>query len=448
MLRYYANAPATTLANSCTSGATSIVVTAITGFPVSYPYTLILDRGLATEEVVSVTAGAGTTLTVTRGYDSTTAFAHSAGASVQHGFSAIDPREANAHVNASSGVHGLSGTVVGTTDTQTLTNKTLTDPRVSGAIKDSNGVNEIAFTATGSAVNYLAVANAATTGKPSITATGTDTNITLNIVPKGTGTVQANGVDVVTTTGTQTLTNKTLTSPTITTPKIDQINNSANNAPASTHESVASGVNYVRNIGNSTGNGVSVGAGGTDTNVSFNVFSKGTGIVTINGVAAVTTSGTQTLTNKTLSTGTVVGSGTDISAAWTSFTSTLTNVTLGTGGTNVGHYMQIGKTVHFRIVVTLGTGGALTGAMSVTVPVNANANHVLTGSSGGTGGGIRDASPAAVYPIFPEFASASTLTLRTSPTTAGATMVGVSATVPITFAVSDVISVEGTYEAA
>lgn len=125
-LRYYANAPATTLAASCTSLATSITVAATTGLPITYPFVVILDRGTASEEVVLCTAAAGTTLTVTRGYDGTSAFSHAVGASVQHGLSAIDPREANAHVNASSGVHGLTGSVVGTTDTQALTNKDLT----------------------------------------------------------------------------------------------------------------------------------------------------------------------------------------------------------------------------------------------------------------------------------------------------------------------------------
>lgn len=125
-IRYFANAPATNLTVAVSPSATTIIVDSVTGLPVNYPFTLILDRGTANEEVVSCTGAAGTTLTVTRGYDSTTAFSHSTGATVEHGISALDPREANAHVNATSATHGVSGDLVGTTDAQVVTNKDLT----------------------------------------------------------------------------------------------------------------------------------------------------------------------------------------------------------------------------------------------------------------------------------------------------------------------------------
>jgi len=57
-------------------------------------------------------------------------------------------------------------------------------------IRDSNGNEEVKFTATASAVNEITVANAATTTGPTISATGDDTNIDLNIAGKGTGQVK------------------------------------------------------------------------------------------------------------------------------------------------------------------------------------------------------------------------------------------------------------------
>ena len=75
----------------------------------------------------------------------------------------------------------------------TIDGVTITTPRITTGLLDTNGNEIVLFTATGSAVNEITVTNAAATGTPSIAATGTDTNISLNLVSKGSGTVQVNG---------------------------------------------------------------------------------------------------------------------------------------------------------------------------------------------------------------------------------------------------------------
>ena len=94
------------------------------------------------------------------------------------------------------------------TGTETLTNKTLTSPKIGTSVLDTNG-NELAkVTATSSAVNEFTIANAATGNDPTLSATGDDTNIDIAIVPKGSGeTVFGTGSAsaAITTSGTQDL---------------------------------------------------------------------------------------------------------------------------------------------------------------------------------------------------------------------------------------------------
>ena len=60
-------------------------------------------------------------------------------------------------------------------------------------IGDENGLEQIKFATTASAVNELTATNAATGNAPNVSATGDDTNIDLNLTPKGIGRVTFNG---------------------------------------------------------------------------------------------------------------------------------------------------------------------------------------------------------------------------------------------------------------
>jgi hypothetical protein len=124
MARNFSNtASGASLAGSISTSATSVTLDGFTGYP-SPPFTATIDRGEATEEIVLVTAVVGSTVTMTRGYDSTSAAAHSAGASFEHTAIAKDFRDASAHLDATT-AHGTASAVVGVDDTQTLRNKTV-----------------------------------------------------------------------------------------------------------------------------------------------------------------------------------------------------------------------------------------------------------------------------------------------------------------------------------
>ena len=91
-----AAAPCTTT-NSLTSVDTSVTLSAITGWPstAAVPFYVVIDPGTSSEEKCSATIS-GSTLTLTRGQDDTTAVAHSSGATIYPVFSADDADETNA----------------------------------------------------------------------------------------------------------------------------------------------------------------------------------------------------------------------------------------------------------------------------------------------------------------------------------------------------------------
>jgi len=136
--KYSSRSQQTTLSGALTSSATTTTVVSgsglLGGITISAGelLTVVIDPDTALEEIVDVSAVSTNTLTIIRGVDGSSGVAHSAGAIVRHMAIGRDYREANTHIEATTG-HGATGAVVGTTNTQTLTNKTLTSPTITSA---------------------------------------------------------------------------------------------------------------------------------------------------------------------------------------------------------------------------------------------------------------------------------------------------------------------------
>ena len=123
----------------------------------------------------------------------TVQFKYASGSGDSFTFAAGDKGDALVFATANDGTNPDIDTLpagdVTLTGTQTLTKKTLTSPKIGTSVLDTNG-NELALlTATSSAVNEFTIANAATGAGPTLSSTGGDSNIDINITPKGTGDV-------------------------------------------------------------------------------------------------------------------------------------------------------------------------------------------------------------------------------------------------------------------
>jgi hypothetical protein len=160
--KYSSRSQQTTLTSGINSSVTSATVVSgsalLGGITVSAGeiFTVVIDPDTALEEIVDVTAVSTNTLTIVRAIDGSTGQAHSAGAVVRHMAIGRDYREANTHIESTTG-HGATGAVVGTTNTQTLTNKTLTSPTITGT-------GAIAGTFTGNLTGNVTGSSGSTTG--------------------------------------------------------------------------------------------------------------------------------------------------------------------------------------------------------------------------------------------------------------------------------------------
>lgn len=78
---------------------------------------------------------------------------------------------------------------VGLSDSQTLSNKVLTSPRINDIRGYSNSLLTVLYGEVSSAVNYLGIYQAATGNGPLLQALGTDANVDLRLRPQGAGVV-------------------------------------------------------------------------------------------------------------------------------------------------------------------------------------------------------------------------------------------------------------------
>ncbi len=139
----------------------------------------------------------------------TVQFKYASGSGDSYTFSATDKGDQVVFATANDGTNPDIYTMafgdgdVTLTGTQTLTNKTLTSPAIGTKISDTNGNELINLTATSSAVNEFTLANAATGNGPVLSATG-ETNVDINLNPKGTGVLKS-GTAAVKIAGTETI---------------------------------------------------------------------------------------------------------------------------------------------------------------------------------------------------------------------------------------------------
>lgn len=287
---------------------------------------------------------------------------------------------------------GLSSAPLGTTDSQSPTNKTL-DNTNTITLKDTLFTLQDDGDTSKQARFQLSGITTATTR----TLTLPDANITL-----------------VGTAATQTLTNKTITSPTITGGTID----------------------------NSTITVDSIAGHSVATTVTVANLQIANGVLNSANAVTATSVADGAIQPKALITGT--GSG----WAWSSWVPVWQNLTVG-NGTVTAKYIQIGKAVFCRLWIVFGTTTAISGQMQFTMPVG-SISYAVGGTAAITLGFCNmEDTGISNYSGFVTWISASDAAAgvyNASSTYLGKT--STSATVPFTWGTGDSMACEFFYEAA
>jgi hypothetical protein len=148
------------------------------------------------------------------------------------------------------------------------------------------------------------------------------------------------------------------------------------------------------------------------------------------------------ITGSVWPTGSAVTAGMVASEAWTPWTPTFTNVTVG-NGTLVAAYMKIGRTVHYRLRLVLGSTSSVGTDPQFALPFAIFSGFSIIDVVGE--GSLADSGTANWRAQVWLDASGRGRVVYYS---AAATAVQVSPTVPFTWTTGDAIVVTGTYEAA
>ena len=437
--KYTSRSQQTTLSSAVTSGATVIPVTnastlfAGTTISAGQTFTVVIDPDTALEEIVDVTAASSNNLTVTRAVDMSGASAqdHSSGAVVRHMIIGRDLRESNLHIEATGSyndgsgakdLHGLGtsdGVVVGTTATQTLTNKTLTAPILTGAGVDASIVFE------------GATADAFETTLTVVDPTQ-DNVITL---PNTTGTVAI-------LTATQTMTNKTLTSPVISgSPVITGLSSAGMSASSATPKDYVDSILGSATAASTSAASAATSASSAATSATSSATSASAALTSANSAAssatAAATSAASALTSQTAATTSATSAAASATAAATSATSAAASASAAATSATSAAASATTAAASVASILSAATSASNSASAAATSATSAAASETAAASSALTAS--NSASTATTQASAASTSAASALVSQTAAATSAASAL-VSETAAATSAASALTS--------